>query len=185
MTLQPHALRSPTLEEPYVYRRTETMWLPVWKDRDDSPLVSSTDLPLIKPMYEPFAVLCIHGIVYKDSFKDSDIAGLVDRVNADTWRGWGAGKAWISEINTDPENVNNQDVEKVHYVVRCLDRKWSSFAPDIGYQYKSGSSIASFLTTGGVPYIGKLDSDGGELDGDMRILEFEYKKEADFGQLKF
>ncbi len=187
MTLQAHPLPSLVGVKPYFVRRTETLYLPVWQDRDGNPYVNSAGAPLIKPVYEPHAVLCIHGEMYRDllEFTDIKIASLIDRVNAAPWRGFPAGQAWISEINTKRVTINGYEIDRVDIIVRCLaSRSWQTIIPDMGYYYMEGGARKAFQTSDGFQFLGNLDAGAAE-DGAQNMLTFNYKGEANFAELRF
>lgn len=187
MTLDPHSMEDLTLRSLVVTRRSETIYLPVWKDKNDTPYSNSAGAPLIKPVYEPHAVLCIRGTGYwsPSTFTDARVATLLDRVNDAPWHGFEAGHAWISEINSDPETQNLSNLEKVTFVVRCMQRKWNTEIADIGYYYLDGANKRSFVTADGHIFLGKLDGAGASTNGNVAMRTFDYKDEVSFGLLGF
>lgn len=150
------------LPENKVWRDSDVVYVPVWKDNASVPIGNSSKLPYPKPTVEPISVGVIHGIVYKSSYTDADYRNELDAVNTDTWRAWTAGEAWVSRILTDTMNVDLVDIVEVHYIIRCTKRKWEVVFPDIGYVYVDAGVYKSFVDADGIPYIGKLDNAGAE-----------------------
>lgn len=184
---------TPTLDDPTTFaktirRRSETVWLPVYKDNSGTPYMDSAKQPLLKPIFEPYACLRVEGTWVIDSTaSDAFCTTWLDKVNSGLWRGFGAGQAWISEIVTDPADINSSTTEIIRVTVRCLQgRKWNSIFPDMGYVYESGGNLFPFKSNGS-RFIGKLDGSGGVLAvaSDLVLNEWDYKTTANFASLGF
>ena len=181
-------LDNPLSFEPSISRRGKVMYLPVWKDKNDVPLMTKAKQLLIKPIYEPFAVQLIVGtFAMQRSAVDAFCGTYNNKVNAGGWRAWAEGRAWVMDVSSDPGHLNGEEIDEVQVTVACLDREWNSFAPNVGYNYLDGADLKTFKASDSLRYIGKLDGSGAELAlaTDMQILEFEYKNSIDFSGLGF
>ena len=174
-----------------IRRRTETMWLPVYKDKDNQPYQTTAAQMLLKPIYEPHAIVTYHGWKYFPSggFSESQVRTLADAVNSGAFMtAWQAGEAWVSEINSDPVNENNSSLELFHFVIRCLKNGWKTRFPDVGYFYITDDNATAFTDSDGNLQLAKLNNNDGDLAGltdDLQLLEFSYKNEEDLTPLGF
>jgi len=168
-----------------VWRTSEKIWLPVWRDRNDAVIMNSAKQLPVKPHYECFTIGVYHLKVVK-ALSDSDYRSQLDSLNSSTWHSWPQYCAWISEIHTGGSMTigDASGVEEVHYVVRCTKRSggWRFHHPQVGYLYKSGSKYKAFSDEEGAPPIGKLNSSGDKLgmDADMVIDFKDVKTEISF-----
>jgi len=163
-------------------RSSEKLWLPAWKAWNEDPIATSADQAPVMPFYEPVAIAVYHIIKFKD-YSDAAYANEIDALNSDAWRGFQPHQAWISEIHSNgTETIGDSDGERVHYVVRCTNKVdgWRFLHPDIGYVYKDGADIKTFLTDDDMPYIGTLDGTGGK-GTTLLINRQETKKTLAFG----
>lgn len=184
---------APTLDSPLSFpvtltRRSKIMFLPVWKDKDGSPLMNAAKQLLVKPIHEPFSVLMITGTMAKaPETTDAFCAQYLNKVSTGGWRAWGDGMAWVFDISTDASKINGLDVDEVQVTVACLDRKWNTMFPNVGYSYKDGSDLKTFKASDGGRFIGKLDVSGGEaaVDSDLIITEWQTKQTISFSGLGF
>lgn len=181
-------LDNPLSFTPFVQRRGKVMYLPVWKDRHDDSIVNSAHQLPIKPLYEPFAVqLIVATLAKRRSETDAYCAQFKNKVNSDNWRAWGERQAWVMDISTDPSELNGEEVDEVQVTVACLDRKWDTYVPEVGYNYKDGADLVTFKASDGGRYIGKLDLLGNKIpiEDELIISEWEVKQYASFTGLGF
>jgi hypothetical protein len=182
-------LDNPLSFTPNISRRGKVMYLPVWKDNADVPLMNKAKQLLIKPVYEPFAVQLIIGTMAKrQSETDAYCRTYNNKVcSGGGWRAWSEGMCWVMDISSDPAEINGEEVDEVQVTVACLDRKWNTMAPNVGYNYKDGSDLVTFTASDGLRFIGKLDDSGGEagINDDLIILEWDTKQSVGFGGLGF
>jgi hypothetical protein len=173
-----------TSESPTISTYTETLWLPVWKDKDGKAIMNSAKSLPIKPVYEPHSVYCYRIEFVRSAYGGSKVRGLLDTVNSGTYDGaWLAGEAWLSEISTEDITVDSTNLKSVTVIIRCLAfRKWNLTIPEVGYFYLDTSKYKSFKEDGGQRILGKLNSSGGQLSvtSDLVLKEFDYKRSADF-----
>lgn len=167
-----------------VWKDSEVVYMPLWKDVNDNPIQNSASMPYPKPIIEPVSVGIIHCELYKSGYTDDDYATELNAVNLAAWRGFEAECAWVSRIIVEPDlSASSGDVVKLHYIVRCCEHGWQLQIPDFGYVYDD-SGLKAF-TADGVPYIGKLDQSGGVETGDMLINKHETKRKIAFSSLGF
>lgn len=162
-----------------VWRDSEVVYMPHWLESDGSTVImNSADGAFPKPIVEPIAIGVIHGIKWVSSYSDGEFKTQINATNSDGWRGWSAGQAWISRILTEEENINDEDVIKVHYIIRCNEFGWNAHIAQMGYFYKDAGNKAIFDEG-----IGLLDGSGNELalgspavDADIQV-----KRRISFG----
>lgn len=167
-------------------RRSEKIWLPVYRDRSDVGITNSAKQPPIKPLYECFTV-GVYDIYSVKTLTEAQFKAQLDSLNNATWLGvWPRYHAWISEIHCDGlRDIGNQTaVESVHHVVRVINRSggWRFQQPDIGYIFFDGSNYKSFQDEEGAPPYGKLTATGDKLgmSSDMLVKFSDVKQEIDF-----
>ena len=173
-----------TTKDPKVRRSSQIIWLPVWTNHAGNPMVNSAGFLPVMPLYEPVAIAVYHITKFK-AYSDSEYKAEINALNSTGWEGFDAYQAWISEIHTEgTETYGEVAGEMVHYVVRCIDREdgWRVIIPDCGYVYKDGSTIKSFASESGTPYIGNLDGSGGET-AIMSIIGMVTKKAINFSSV--
>lgn len=172
------------------WRSSEKVWLPVWKDSQDRPIMNKAKQLPIKPYHDIFSVGVYHFIVFKQ-LPDAAYKSQLNSTNINEWRSWQPGQAWISEIHTSGVmQIGSGTGEQVHYVIRCIDKPngWSFEHPNVGYLYKDGVEYKAFVDdTETIAYIGKLTPGGDKLvmDLDLEILKEAVKKPYDFTNLGF
>jgi len=175
-----------TAQDPVITRTTETIYLPVWKDRDGVVIQNSAKALNLKPEYVPYAISCVTGLFFRATFTDTQVRDLLDGVNSATWRGaWAPGEAWVSEINTREITVSTTALVEITAIVRCLRGKWNLKIPEAGYFYLEGGEYKPFLDSEQNRIIGKLTAGGGKLavGSDLLIKEFDYKREVNVSSL--
>jgi hypothetical protein len=163
------------------WRSSEKIWLPVWVDKDGTPIDTSAGFLSVKPHYEQYAVAIYHFVKFKD-YSDSEFASEIDTLNSSAWGGFDQYQAWMSEIHSPGvTTLGDSEGESVHYVVRCIkrDNGWRFQMPDVGYQFDDGD-IRSFMSQDSVPYIGNLDGSGGDGGTSMVMRLFHTKETIDF-----
>lgn len=174
-------------EAPTIETATETMWLPVWKDRDGNPIANAAKSLPIKPNYEPHSVYCYHMSFVRATYDGSKVRGLLDGVNNATWDGaWQPGEAWLSEIATKEIDVDGTTLRDITVTIRCLaNRKWNTVVPEVGYFYLESSRYKPFVDSEGNRILGKLNSSGGKLSETSNLIfkEFDYKRSVNFSSI--
>lgn len=172
----------PATQDTRVSIATTVMYLPVWSDRDDESIVNSADQLPIKPYYQPVAVMQYLGERFVNTIEDAELRDLIDAVNQDEWRTWQPGEAWISDVYVEDSDTPAGGRYRLEVLVKCLRGGWGLKVPDVGYNYVSGSTLATFKASDGGRYIGKLDGSGGKAadDAALGILDFAVKREISF-----
>lgn len=182
------SLTDPTTLSPVVYGRSESIWVPVWKDKDDAVIQNSAkDIPYYV-QYDLVPVQAIHGIQYLATLSDSTIRDQVGATNNSTWRSaWLAGEALITDVNFDSVTVDNVSCVRVHHVVLCRRGGWVNEFPDVGYVYTSGTDWKQTVDADGNQILGKLDTDGSQLAAgtDLKTIQIEPKRQISFAGLNF
>jgi hypothetical protein len=172
-------------QDPTITTSTETIWLPVWKDKNGVTIMNSAKSLPVKPLYEPHACYCYRIEFFRTTYSASRVRGLLDCVNDATYDdAWLAGEAWLSEIATEDIDVDGTMLKQVNVTVRCLPfRKWNTVIPEVGYFYLDSTNYKSMKDSDGGVILGKLNSSGGKLSAgsDLVLKEFDYKRSADFG----
>lgn len=167
---------NPTSIPPKYWGDSEVIYLPQWQRYDSNgnlePLVNSAGGLFPKPIVKPVSIGIIHVEMWKEPYPDSQFKNEINATNADTWRGWEPGQAWISRVLAQREETNGyQDVAKLHYVIRCSEFGWDNDFIQMGYWHDDNGAKQSFQTQDGVPYVGTLSasgSDGGPvIAGDL------------------
>lgn len=168
-------------------RRCKRLWLPVWTDKNGDPIKTTAGQLPVKPYWELCSVAVLECTIFK-VFTDADFYSQFNALNSVAWRSFPRYNAWVANIHTDTKTLGSgtgrATAEEVHYVVLGLDRPggWRFVHPDVGYVYKSGSSIKSFVADG-LPFIGNLDGTTGDKATDvsgMTMLSVDTKKEINF-----
>lgn len=127
-------MTSPNLLPPIVYRDAEVVYMPHWVEENGTTVIANlADKVFPKPHVHPIAIGIIHGILYKLTYSDAEFENEINATNAGGWRGWGAGKAWVSRILTENDEVNNIPCVKVHYIIRCNKYGWDINMPSMGF----------------------------------------------------
>ncbi len=177
----------PATQDPLVEVESTTIWYPAWKDNTGDPIADSAKQLPMKPYYRATAVPTYVATFYKTTLDDSFIRDMTDAINADTWRGWAAGEAWVGSLEANPVDTDYGNRWKYEVGVRCMLGGWVTAIPDAGYSYKSGTGLKHFETIDGELIWGKLDGSGGPLgvDDDMQIINFYCPHETDFTALGF
>jgi hypothetical protein len=170
-----------------VRRSTEKIWLPVWRAWNGDPAVNAAGLLPVMPIYEPVSLAIYHITKFK-TYSDSEFKNELNALNSDTWKSFTANQCWISEIHTNgTETKGSSTGEDVHYVVRCIDRTdgWKAIIPNTGYTYKDGTSLKSFISATGQPYIGNLvtSTGAGTAGTTMNIIALSTKKTIAFSSI--
>ena len=166
-------------------RTSEKIWLPVWRDTSGDLIATSAGYLSVKPYYDEYAVGVYHMTMFK-AYSDAEFADELNTLDPGGWGGYGAYQAWMSEIHTGPEKTRGNDVgEDVTYVIRCIDRTdgWRFQHPDVGYIFKDGSDIKSFMSKDDCPYIGNLNGSGGDGAGTMQIILSDTKRTKSFSSI--
>lgn len=166
-----------------VKRKSEKIWLPVWQDWDEEPIVTDAGLLPIIPTYEPVAVAVYHIVQFKP-YSDAEFNAEINAINSDNWGAWTPGQCWISEIHSNGTEQKGAGIgEDVNYVIRCIDKPygWKIHIPNAGYAYKDGSTLKSFSASG-TPYIGNLveATGAGTAGTTLNFKDFRTKKEIPF-----
>lgn len=172
----------PTAIETRVYRDGEIIYWPHWQSIDGEskePIVNPAGGILPKPMVEPLAVGIIHGHKWVSAYSDAQYKNQLNATNADGWRSWGVGQAWISRIITANEERDGVSVVHIHYIIRCNEYGWKSTMPWMGYFYDDAGDKKAFLTQDDVPYIGLLDAGGAETFTPV-ISDLDLKRQISF-----
>lgn len=178
------ALIDPTTLGFEFYRTSEIIYMPVWKDHAGNATIINTAKGLYpKPIVEPVSVGIYKCTKWDTNYSDSDFSTELNATNSDTWRGWTARKAWISSIETRPDDVQEISCTRVDYTIRCLEYGWDAIFPDCGYFYKTGSDYKTFVDTDGAPYLGKLNGSGDKatMTANPTINTHQIKRAINFG----
>lgn len=170
-----------------VARRSEKLWLPVWHERDGTPITNSAGQIPLKPIYHPFAVNVWEFEVFKIGYTSTQNSIELNAINSIAWQGYGQYQAWISEIHSEGQDAYGyppENGENLRYVVRCVDRwkGWKCQHPDVGWDYLNAGELNRFFSANGGEYIGKL-SDGGDdagVGGALRINLETINREINF-----
>lgn len=168
-----------------VFRSSEKIWLPVWRDRAGTAIKNSANLLPIMPIYEPVSI-AVYRIVKFKTYSDAEFKSEIDALNSTTWKSFTQWQAWISEIHSGgTETLGDSDGEKITYIIRCIDRTdgWKAIYPDVGYVYRNSGSVKSFASTTGNGYIGNLTSGGDDGSTTMLIKSALTKKTVDFSTI--
>jgi len=173
------------LNKPSKTRTSEKIWLPVWRDTAGDLIATGAGYLPVKPLYEQYSVGVYIIKIFKP-YSDAEFAAELDTLNSAGWGGFSENQAWISEIHTSEETQVGDDTgEFVTYVIRCIKREdgWKFQHPNVGYVYKDGSDLKSFLTVDDCPFIGNLDSSGADNGGTMEILLSDTKETLLFSSI--
>lgn len=169
-----------------VWRDAEIVHMPVYKDNTGAVLRNTAKSPVVETVIEPVSIGLIHGLMYKN-YTDSDFANEINAVNDGEWRGMAAHTCWISRIITSDCEVDGQQTQQVHYIIRYCEHGWKAVRYDMGYYYLDGGEEKCFLDKDEYPYVGKLDGSGGKLGAGAEplLIEKKIKREISFSGLGF
>lgn len=175
-----------TLPAIKIWRDSEVVYAPHWKDTSNVVLANSARAPYPTKIIEPLAVGIIHAIKYSTTYSDTDYATELNAVNSVAWRGWQPGQAWVSRIVTeeDMEINGTTGVTQVHYIVRLSEIGWQLSIADLSAVYVASGAFRPFLADGS-PYLGKLDGSGAQraVGSDMVMRSHNIKRTINFASV--
>lgn len=163
---------------------TVDMWVEVFKDVDDNPIMDAAKQLPLKPVFvlQAVAVYTITKVI--DSYTHAQWRNENNTLNSTTWNSWTKGEAWCCS-RWKQVNYNNVDAYEVTYTVRCLRGGWQTRTAEAGYAYLDGTDLRDWRTDDGSVTIGKLTEAGGKAgaDSDLVIKEWDTKRMISFSFL--